>query len=1260
MMEEAERAAEESRLARFLVEQVRDRAAGRLQTGCRENAPRDKYFLGNLRSIEAARLANSAPGYLKELLTKLAPVAFGADFRLRLQTGVGDHADGTMQMLVEVQWACYYRVFPSLEQQRAHQQRAREEESGEEVQNQEQSRGQRDTPPSGQGILGQGDRGADRPSVSGRTEVPSVAQGPASLEDPDGEEDVAALPSEVEAEQREEVESPETAVSRRDRRRERRPNTSDSLAHEWKKISCHATGLIVVRRAADGWVADRSALQRALDEATARAQQVALTDPERVRTRGSSWNRVKVPEADLASEGQYAAFLSSLDTDVVPEWRWEVSAEPRASEAAGPDEPVLSIELTNASPIGPPASAPPTREHPNIEAFLFDAEAAFLMLQGEIRPFTLELAPRGFRHDRSLWGRGFNCAVEADPEVTGRYIATHTPIYRQMRYQTQATPSAPFSDLGDDPLPVLDALLDAMVAYLAIWDRAREEYAGSDPQWEERSGAVFDVERAQFDREIERFRRGRDLIVSNPDVRLAFQLTNRTFQRLGSSSTPAKTAWRLFQIVFFVTQVPGIFALADKTSPDASDREVVDIVYFPTGGGKTEAYLATIVFHAFFDRLRGKSAGVTAWTRFPLRLLTIQQTQRMADVIGIAELLRRSQSDPRLSGRDVAGFAVGYFVGKAGSPNELVDPDKYRYASAENRATWSKAGDPEERQAWRSVITCPSCRTKSVQVELDVARARLLHRCTNEGCDFLNGTLPLYVVDNDIFRYLPTVLVGTIDKLASIGNQRKVSQIFGAVDGKCTEHGYYKTVCPQKGCDGRSLRPGVPAGLSGPTLFVQDELHLLKEGLGTFDAHYETFVQELRKRVGGGGQPEAPLKIIASSATIEAFERQVEHLYARGANLARVFPGPGPYATASFYAYTRDFPQRLFAGLIPHNKTIFNAILELIELYHRVLQELQRLPKGTLNPYGGSIGPGSDEWRALLDYYATSLTYFLANRELDSVRTDVESDVNATLRGDGLEPLNLFLMTGGTGTSEVATTLDRLEQPAPGRLATDAVLATTMVSHGVDIDRLNAMIFYGMPRQNAEYIQASSRVGRSREGVVFTCMHPARERDQSHYGYFAKYHEFLGQMIEPVAINRWAKLSINRTLPGLFMAVLLQLLSNGRGVDRPNRYYEVAFVKGLITGQTPRIRPQDFIPVLEAAYGVAAPANAAEQAFQEIIAQRVQEMLFAQIAGAPADAKWVSEALTPKPMTSLRDVDIAVPIELDRDGERWASRGEGS
>ena len=633
---------------------------------------------------------------------------------------------------------------------------------------------------------------------------------------------------------------------------------------------------------------------------------------------------------------------------------------------------------------------------------------------------------------------------------------------------------------------------------------------------------------------------------------------------------------------------------------------------------------------------------MTAWTRFPLRLLTLQQTQRMADIIGTAELVRREHMDPRLSGKGIAGFAVGYFVGKEATPNELVNVSQLQRSNSEDRTTWSKAQDAQERQKWKRVVTCPVCRSNTVRVDFDEQAVRIHHRCTNRNCAFPNGVLPIYVIDNEIYRYLPSVIVGTIDKLAGLGNQRKFSLIFGQVTGYCTEHGYYSGKCCQKECtDTARLKKSIPQGISGPTLFIQDELHLLREGLGTFDAHYETFTQELLKQFG---QTHA-LKIIASSATIEAFERQVEHLYGRTKQQARVFPSPGPTLGSSFYAQTQDYPQRLFYGIIPHNKTILNATLELLQYYHETLQTLQQLPSDTRNPYNGCIQPGSSAWQLLIDNYVTSLAYFLAARDLSSIHTDLENAVNTELKQQLYRPLEIAEMTGGTSTSEVTRILEKVESscPLPGETP-DTILATNMISHGVDVDRFNGMLFYGMPRQNAEYIQASSRIGRQHVGLVLMCLHPARERDQSHYAYFTKYHEFLGQLIEPVAINRWSKFSVQRTLPGLFMSVLLQYIANYSNESNPNLFYMLDFVKRQISSG--RLSENNFIPLLETAYGVTHPNNPAEEDFRSEIHWHVRHFLD-QIVGAGSHESFVSNALIPRPMRSLRDVDEAIEIELE-------------
>jgi hypothetical protein len=220
----------------------------------------------------------------------------------------------------------------------------------------------------------------------------------------------------------------------------------------------------------------------------------------------------------------------------------------------------------------------------------------------------------------------------------------------------------------------------------------------------------------------------------------------------------------------------------------------------------------------------------------------------------------------------------------------------------------------------------------------------------------------------------------------------------------------------------------------------------------------------------------------------------------------------------------------------------------------------------------------------------------------------------------------------------------------PNRPAPNLILATSMISHGVDIDRLNAMFFFGMPRQNAEYIQASSRVGRTHCGIVFTCMKPARERDQSHFAYFGKYHEFLGRLVEPVAINRWSKFSLQRTLPGLFMAVLLQDRANRGGQGNPGLYTRIDFIRRQISQGI--LRVEDFLDILERSYLVKGNADRRSVETREEIRRRISQFRD-QIVSSGATAEWVSDALVPSPMRSLREVDEQITIELDSNGTAW-------
>ena len=852
---------EQQQLTQYIVDEIYSRTSGRGATECTRNYPRDVFFVGNLRSKDRTAGSEGGDPYLPELLNKLAPVAFGAEFRIS--------PTGRSVIRIKLEWTCYYRVFPTYSQQLGHH----------------------------QGLGGGRMGGAESADASQRTQSPIDD---VNDEDPSSE----GISREV---------RPEDELERHASEGQPRRG-KDTLMLRFRAIRCLGEGDLVVGCDADGlWRCDASDISEAIKQELRDVHNAVGQDPEAIRVAKDAYAQTLVPDTSLETPESYRDFCNALRQPVVPRWDWEVRFDAR-EDIVDKELVVVSVTFANRTARQDSAAG---KSHPSIEHFVFDTAAHFTFEKCAVQPFSIELAPKGFRYNREVWARPFNCAVELTE--TNALSTTHIPTFIQKRYQTRSQPAALFSELALDPVPTLERILQAMEEYRSEWGVSEKVHESLIPAWRERHLEEFKEDRAKFDEEIELFLAGLNLIREDPDIALAFRLTNETFLRSGRHT--GKTSWRLFQIVFFVSQISGLAALAEVPGGRPDDLQRADVIFFPTGGGKTEAYLSVLTFHCFFDRLRGKSAGVTAWTRFPLRLLTLQQTQRVADVICMADVVRRGQDDPRLSSTSVAGFGVGYFVGRSSTPNELVNPDQISYANAEHIATWASANDDSERQHWRRLIHCPSCWTATICVELDTNRMRLVHRCSQPNCQFPSGRIPVYIVDNEIYRYLPSVLVGTIDKLAGVGNQRKMAQVFGNIDGYCKLHGFYKGRCCQRGCDGKNLVPNVPAGLSGPTVFVQDELHLLKEGLGTFDGHYETFAQELLRSISPG----APLKIIASSATIENFERQVEHLYGVDPQLARIFPGPGPDLGASFYAHTLEYPQRFYAGLIPHNKTIFNA-----------------------------------------------------------------------------------------------------------------------------------------------------------------------------------------------------------------------------------------------------------------------------------------------------------------------------------------------
>ncbi len=1118
---------DEIRLVEHLLRHALDQLTGRGADVCRDDRPRNRYFVGSL--------ANRPPqdeGDIPDddLFSRLAPSAMGLDVLVRSEA-----PDACL--IIQPDFNVYYRVFPDLEHQRQF---------------------------SGYGM---------------------------------------SLPVRKNAEER-----------------------SDEWATAYRKVSVQVEPVqIQLPTQVSGRMRlDNLKTQTILDGALAQVRQQVRADPLRYR---ESPERRPVPQAALVSEETYTTFLqqaAATGQEVEPQWQAQLRIQIRPA-----DNNCLrvSVMLHNVSPDD-------SQERSPTDHYLFDVR---LRVEGRgaiIRPFIFDVLPEDYRYDRELWGLGRNCGVRRAGDQNA-VETENAPVYRQPVYTTRESvvptlPEAAFQALAQSPIPVLEAIAAAMDQYQSEWERLAGQRR-TDPAWTPEMLKVAQTELDDFLDEVARFRRGIRALERHDLLRRAFQLMNQTFA--GASKY---TSWRLFQIVYIVTQLPAIAAREYDDPEGRADWDWVDVLWFPTGGGKTEAYLGLIVCTAFFDRLRGKKAGVTAWMRFPLRLLSLQQLQRLANIIGAAELVRR-QTSP-INAPDYDPFSVAYLVGSGNTPNRLTE-----YSGSE-KVSWLERfqQNPLLMQRFLTIPFCPFCGQQTVQMDLDPTKVRLIHRCTNPQCPEASqgGILPIFIVDNEIYRYLPTVIAGTIDKITAVGYERKFSHLFGAVTHRCPKHGYLSlNECTEKyaPCDVKP-KDFVPVSLKdpSPTLQIQDELHLLREELGAFDGHYETFLDTYQQR-----RQSVRTKIIAATATIEEYENQISHLYDRK---ARRFPVPGPVLGESFYATTvRDDVRRLFVGIMPHNYTHINAVVRLAELFHREVEDLQRDPMGAIARLGLTSVTTAEDFLKMLSNYEIFVTYLLSKREGDRLNQSFEGQLNRELTEAGYTDVINKSIIGETPFSEVAAILEELEKPGPDfarRLR--SLTATSTISHGVDVERLNYLCFFGMPRQTAEYIQTSSRVGRDHPGLVLICFNPSRERDQSHYHFFSKYHEYLDRLVEPVPVNRWSKFSIRRTIPGLFMAVLLNDYNLRMGGGGKESLYFSKKVRQLVEGK--QIRPDDLIGYLRDAYRTS--DRGPGQEFETVIESKVSE--YVDLLRNPQN-DFTSNNLTDQPMQSLRDVDEQLEIYLTRD-----------
>ncbi|MEI9975313.1 MAG: hypothetical protein WDO73_26580 [Ignavibacteriota bacterium] len=589
----------------------------------------------------------------------------------------------------------------------------------------------------------------------------------------------------------------------------------------------------------------------------------------------------------------------------------------------------------------------------------------------------VELLPvaKDYQFDRRVWAVGHSASVVVSEDK--KALRTETLArFDQPRRTTNQNPRAVFSELASTPVETLEAIRLAMMAYGDAWQKQILDNNSLDLTADELKQCEADLK--AFRDEETRFAAGIAALGKDDRLMQAFQGMNRIFQR-----TSKFESWHLFQIVFIVSQITALVireGISGGEWPTGSTHtwddvlHWADVLWFPTGGGKTEAYLGLISCAALYDRLRGKSFGVTAWLRFPLRMLSVQQLQRAARVVWETEKERRTLKCDDPTSQPIS---LGYFVGKSSTPNRL------------NYAEWAfdrLESDPELRNRLLLVSNCPACDgTKTVQIVIDRALLRIRHVCSQ-----CHEHLPIYVSDDEVYRFLPTVIVGTIDKMASIAFRPDFPMLWGATAWRCPEHpehGYGMGDWCIQGCPtnpvagrkGRKRTVVVPYDPS-PALHIQDELHLLQQELGAFAGHYETLVRSCEEQVGT-----RPAKTIAATATIEGYEHQIRQIY--GVPNARRFPTRGYSLLETFYTSPDFDPDsseeriktaRVYVAFRPPHLHAADAASLCVRHLH---EELNRL---FANPYDAAAflptARTEEAVRDLLYFYSTTLTYVGSNR----------------------------------------------------------------------------------------------------------------------------------------------------------------------------------------------------------------------------------------------------------------------------------------
>ncbi|HWL62338.1 MAG TPA: DISARM system helicase DrmA [Steroidobacteraceae bacterium] len=676
---------------------------------------------------------------------------------------------------------------------------------------------------------------------------------------------------------------------------------------------------------------------------------------------------------------------------------------------------------------------------------------------------------------------------------------------------------------------------------------------------------------------LERLRAGLKVLLANPNALEAFRFANRSMARqrvrgiyalkrrrgeeltFDSVDVRKNRSWRPFQLAFLLLSIP---SLADPKHPDRTSpaEAFADLLWFPTGGGKTEAYLGVAAFAMGIRRLQGMvedvdgRRGLTVIMRYTLRLLTLQQFQRAATLLCAMEIIRIA--DVEKWGAEP--FTLGLWVGNKVTPGTTAGAHQAIEAIRDKNRNRAGIASPAQ------LTSCPWCGTEiqpGRDIDVDKAAGRTTIYCGDRlsQCEFSKAQssanahpgLPVRLVDEEIYHRPPTMMIATVDKFAMMAWRPEVRTLFGIVRERCERHGLlwpghncgtghraYKSLPAAKVKPVRRVRP--------PDLIIQDEFHLISGPLGTMVGLYETVVDDLCSWTIGNTKVRP--KVIASTATVRRAADQVRNVFMR--RLA-IFPPKALDVEDDFFSVQRSVEKksgRRYMGICSPGSS---RPAVLIRTYTSFLTAAQGL---------------FDVFGKVADPYMTMVGYFNSLRELGGMKRLAEDDVQtrsyrvkmSLVQRPGLEQRSIATireLTSRVSNADIPKYLDELEiqfdgafDAAKGKFVAqrspaaprpiDVVLATNMLSVGVDVNRLGIMVVNGQPKGTAEYIQATSRVGRAYPGLVAAVLTWARPRDLSHYEAFEHYHATFYQHVEAQSVTPFSPRALDRGLTGTMLSVI--------------------------------------------------------------------------------------------------------------------------